>query len=887
MSTRDYTILLKVRADLQDALGKIGGFDKSVDHLKGTVLGLAGALGIGFSVAGLVDFVKSVVDADQQVGNMAKTLGTSTEQLSALQAEAKKSGVEVDALQASMVALSRSATGQNAQGSAALKAMGISAKDAQGNLKPLPDLLQEVSNKFSNYQDGTGKAALATALFGRAGAQLIPLLDQIGNEGLDNITQKAVDAGTAISEDAVKASNDFANALDDLKAKLQGAVNEGLEQFTPQIETLAEKVDDPQFQKALLDTADGIVAITTAAANRISDLAKFISQMQELAGFSLDGHVGGEGSNAFNNAELDAFTAEQRQRQNEGFLAGRLRRNNAQTEGFLADSPYGMSAALLTGNNPFENGIDKGLAAKAAGMSDADLAANIARLTAERNAYESDQKAADAAAQAKAQAAAAGLLPTDDSGVALGAGFIGGGAKRQAPVLPTAADQARAKAMAAALQTLQDELASLRTQGLDPTAAAWAKYNKTVDDAVAEAAKAGNTPKAQAVLADIVEQAARIRDADIADIVQKDQKAWEEFKASLGGPVDVHLESAIAQLDKLTAALSDPNLKISAEQYQELLGKIFDAAQGGGLHSLRDSGSNGVDQKAQAELDAFQAQQKILQGVRDQALADAKGDQQRELDAQQEYNDRSEELARTHAENMAIIQREQAQFALGAAVSGFGALAQAASSAYGEQSRQARIAFGLQKAAALAQAFLAIQESIANSAKIGFPWNIITIAGAIAQGVSILANIRSASFSDGGYTGPGGKYQPAGIVHAGEGVLNQQEIGQLGGPSGFHALRGAIADGTLALPGYADGGFVSPFANAPTPAQLGFASPRAPRVDFDDSTRGANAKPSVALRIVNQIDQQTTLDHVASAEGEQVVMNIISRNQTKVRQLVK
>src|SRR5690606_29369521 len=53
----------------------------------------------------------------------------------------------------------------------------------------------------------------------------------------------------------------------------------------------------------------------------------------------------------------------------------------------------------------------------------------------------------------------------------------------------------------------------------------------------------------------------------------------------------------------------------------------------------------------------------------------------------------------------------------------------------------------------------------------------------------------SGFYSSGGYTGDGGRYEPAGIVHKGEGVLNQDEIRALGGESGFNALRRAIRVG--------------------------------------------------------------------------------------------
>ncbi|MFP5194096.1 phage tail tape measure protein [Alcaligenes faecalis] len=48
------------------------------------------------------------------------------------------------------------------------------------------------------------------------------------------------------------------------------------------------------------------------------------------------------------------------------------------------------------------------------------------------------------------------------------------------------------------------------------------------------------------------------------------------------------------------------------------------------------------------------------------------------------------------------------------------------------------------------------------------------------------------SLSSGGFTGPGGKYEPKGIVHANEGVLNSDEIRAIGGEAGFNALRQAI-----------------------------------------------------------------------------------------------
>ncbi|QET71443.1 phage tail tape measure protein [Bordetella bronchiseptica] len=71
------------------------------------------------------------------------------------------------------------------------------------------------------------------------------------------------------------------------------------------------------------------------------------------------------------------------------------------------------------------------------------------------------------------------------------------------------------------------------------------------------------------------------------------------------------------------------------------------------------------------------------------------------------------------------------------------------------------------------------------------------VSGSSLQGIGGTAGglLDSIEFASGGYTGDGGRFEPAGIVHRGEGVLNQDEIRALGGASGFNALRRSIRTG--------------------------------------------------------------------------------------------
>ncbi|EHU1442787.1 tape measure protein [Acinetobacter baumannii] len=121
-----------------------------------------------------------------------------------------------------------------------------------------------------------------------------------------------------------------------------------------------------------------------------------------------------------------------------------------------------------------------------------------------------------------------------------------------------------------------------------------------------------------------------------------------------------------------------------------------------------------------------------------------------------------------------------------------GSLTSMFGSMFGEQSKAYKIMFAADKAYAIAAAGIAIQQSIAKAASVGFPANIPLIASAIAQGASIIANIRAIKdqgFADGGYTGSGGKYQPAGIVHKGEVVWSQEDIKRWGGVGLVEKMR--------------------------------------------------------------------------------------------------
>lgn len=68
------------------------------------------------------------------------------------------------------------------------------------------------------------------------------------------------------------------------------------------------------------------------------------------------------------------------------------------------------------------------------------------------------------------------------------------------------------------------------------------------------------------------------------------------------------------------------------------------------------------------------------------------------------------------------------------------------------------------------------------------------------------------TFATGGYTGDGGKFEPAGVVHRGEFVTTKEKTAK------YRPVLEAIHNGTYQLPGYANGGYVIGSQVARTPA---------------------------------------------------------------------
>ena len=150
------------------------------------VLTSLSALTTVFAAIGVGTHIKTIINTADELAKMSQKTGIAVDELSALANSADLAGVSQDSLGSALNKFNKyiaeAASGSKDQ-VATLNALNVSVLDTNGKLKPTSDLLKEVADKFAASSDGANKTAFAMALFGKAGADLIPFLNQ-GSAGL-------------------------------------------------------------------------------------------------------------------------------------------------------------------------------------------------------------------------------------------------------------------------------------------------------------------------------------------------------------------------------------------------------------------------------------------------------------------------------------------------------------------------------------------------------------------------------------------------------------------------------------------------------------------------------------------------------------------------------
>jgi hypothetical protein len=244
--------------------------------------------------AGIVAAMRSQLNAADEVGKVAQRVGVTTEALSQLRYAADLSAVSAGQLETGLKQLSRAM----AEDAKEFERLGVAVRDAAGQMRPTEAVLMDVADALARMPDGAEKTAAAMKVFGRAGADLIPMLNG-GADGLRRMMGEADALGKTISQDTANAAARFNDALTKLRGAIGGITTQIAAELAPVLANIAEAVANVAAGFAKLSPearrVAAVVATITAAvgpaALAVGSLIRAISLLR-LGLIALTGPVG-------------------------------------------------------------------------------------------------------------------------------------------------------------------------------------------------------------------------------------------------------------------------------------------------------------------------------------------------------------------------------------------------------------------------------------------------------------------------------------------------------------------------------------------------------------------------------------------------------------------
>lgn len=233
-----------LQSGLDDANRKLEDFDKALKDLAGVVVFEKFAKMAASAVSSLVNFAMHGAEAADRMGKLAQAAGTTVESFSRLAYAGELSGVGADELGAAMVKLdvnmSKAAAGGKEQ-AAVFAALGVKITDSAGKMRSSDAVMADLADRFSGMADGAAKTKLAIDLFGKAGAEMIPMLNG-GRDGLAELAAEADKFGITVSSSAAAAAEAFNDNLQKLKLAATAVGQRVAAQLAPALTTITDEL---------------------------------------------------------------------------------------------------------------------------------------------------------------------------------------------------------------------------------------------------------------------------------------------------------------------------------------------------------------------------------------------------------------------------------------------------------------------------------------------------------------------------------------------------------------------------------------------------------------------------------------------------------------------
>jgi hypothetical protein len=217
---RELALVLKLVADqfqseLKKSQGALGGFNSFINDWK-TQTAAAGTV--------LFAITKSTANFGEEALKTSQRLGTTVEQTTALQYAASLADIPMSTLEKGLKGLAQTAVeaaNGTGEGARLFHAMGLSATDAHGQIKPLDQLFFEVQDRLKGVGNQAQFVDAGVKVFGKSFLEMVPLIKQ-GSAATKEAMEEGRQFGVVMSTSQAEAANRFNDELKKLNAQVTG-----------------------------------------------------------------------------------------------------------------------------------------------------------------------------------------------------------------------------------------------------------------------------------------------------------------------------------------------------------------------------------------------------------------------------------------------------------------------------------------------------------------------------------------------------------------------------------------------------------------------------------------------------------------------------------------
>ena len=390
--------LIRIKADVkgENDIKRLGnsmqGVQGKVKNLKMAVGGLSTAFKALGAALAIGAFAKSAQDALQladAVGKLSTRTGVAANTLFAYRNAAELADVSNEQLNTGLLQLSKNmleaAKGTETYASA-FRALGIAVTNESGQLRGADEVFEDIADRFAQLPDGATKAAVAMRLFGRSGAQLIPLL----NGGSDALTK----LGFGLSAEFTEKAQLFNDTMAGIGRRFREIQLQILDYFLPTFQMIGDAFADlfqgssgdwKAFGALIAGVLRGVGAAVYATIAGVRFLSRVIGDLVAIADAALKRDFGKVGEIATRGLKETGAQFQTDRRNLSQLLGGGLANQRPDRTGY--------SRRLMGGAFDVENLLGGGAAAsdkaaKEKAAADKKAAEEAARLAeAQRKGY--------------------------------------------------------------------------------------------------------------------------------------------------------------------------------------------------------------------------------------------------------------------------------------------------------------------------------------------------------------------------------------------------------------------------------------------------------------------------------------------------------------------